>query len=164
MKGFYTGWGRNFMLGKAISRFQVALLAATLYASVAVAAPLDLATVVKNAVQEGATADQIIQVLQDKGVDVLDAAVIAIHNAPQEMAGELTEAAMDRVPVDQQEEIGYLALSAASGVGSCKVAQVIGITPPAICAELIRKSRPVSKAPSVGTSSGGGQSASPGAV
>ena len=46
---------------------------------------------------------------------------------------------MERVPVDQQENVGYLALTTASGVGSCKVAEVIGMPQPAICIELIRQ-------------------------
>lgn len=149
---------------RSVSLPGILLLAMSVVAFNLAAAPLDLAKMVDNAVKQGASAEQIIVMLEGQGVTVSDAAVIAIHNAPQEMAGELTKAAMDKVPSDQQEEIGYLALSASSGVGSCKVAQVIGITPPSICAELIRETRPVSKAPTVGAGSGGGQSASPGAI
>jgi hypothetical protein len=149
---------------RTISLSSIFVLATFLIAFKLAAAPLDLAKLVHSAVKQGASAEQIIEMLEDHGVTVSDATVIAIHNAPQEMAGELTNAAMAKVPSNQQEEIGYLALSASSGIGSCKVAQAIGITPPSICAELVRETRPVSRAPTVGMGSGGGQSASPGAI
>jgi hypothetical protein len=62
------------------------------------------------------------------------------------MAGDIAKAAMERVPVDQQENVGYLALTTTSGGGSCKVAEVIGMPQPVICIELIRQAEAGSQA------------------
>lgn len=91
---------------------------------------------ITNPASSNANAAQLLDSLLEDGASINDALVIAINGAPQAMAGELTLVAMDRVPTDQHEEIGYLALTSSSGVGLCKVAEVIGMTPPSICADL----------------------------
>ncbi len=103
------------------------------------AADNDPATAVKEALARGAEAGDVIDVLQNLGVALQDAIVIAINNSPQMMAGSLTIAAMARAESDSQEEIGYLALTAATGVGACTVAEAIGIPQPPVCAEMLRQ-------------------------
>lgn len=103
------------------------------------AADSDPAAAVTEALAGGADAGEVIDVLQDLGVPLQEAIIIAINNSPQIMAGSLTIAAMGRAPSDSQEEIGYLALTAATGVGSCTVAEAIGMPQPSVCAEMLRQ-------------------------
>jgi hypothetical protein len=103
------------------------------------AADNDPATAVQEALARGAEAGDVIDVLQNLGVPLGDAIVIAINNSPQIMAGSLTLAAMERAEPDAQEEIGYLALTAATGVGACTVAEAIGMPQPPVCAEMLRQ-------------------------
>lgn len=102
-------------------------------------AEVDLAAAVKDSIAEGADASQVIDVLQSYNVPLQEAIVIAINNSPQIMAGALTVAAMARAESNSQEEIGYLALTAATGVGSCTVAEAIGMPQPPVCAEMLRQ-------------------------
>ncbi len=100
---------------------------------------VDLASAVQDAVAEGADASEVIDVLQSHNVPLQQAIVVAINNSPQIMAGALTIAAMARAESDYQEEIAYIALTAATGVGSCTVAEAIGMPQPSVCAEMLRQ-------------------------
>lgn len=102
-------------------------------------AEVDLASAVQDAVANGADASEVIDVLQSHNVPLQQAIVVAINNSPQIMAGALTIAAMSRAESDYQEEIGYIALTAATGVGSCTVAEAIGMPQPSVCAEMLRQ-------------------------
>ncbi len=99
----------------------------------------DPAATVREALAKGADASEIIDALESLGVPLQEAIVIAINNAPQIMAGSLTVAAMGRAESDSQEEIAYLALTAATGVGSCSVAEAIGMPQPSVCADMLRQ-------------------------
>lgn len=103
------------------------------------AADRDPAIAVREAIAGGADASQVIDTLQSLDVPLQEAIIIAINNCPQIMAGALTIAAMARAESEHQEEIGYLALTAATGVGSCTVAEAIGMPQPSICAQLLRR-------------------------
>ncbi len=103
------------------------------------AADTDPAATVREALAGGADASEVIDALQSLGVPLQEAIVIAISNAPQIMAGPLTVAAMGRAEPDSQEEIAYLALTAATGVGSCSVAEAIGMPQPSVCADMLRQ-------------------------
>ena len=102
-------------------------------------AQVDLASAVQDAIANGADASEVIDVLQSHNVPLQQAIVVAINNSPQIMAGALTIAAMARAESDYQEEIGYIALTTASGVGSCTVAEAIGMPQPSVCAEMLRQ-------------------------
>jgi hypothetical protein len=58
------------------------LIAATLVAATAAAEQLDPAQAVMEAVNQGANASELIALLESHDIAVLDATVIAIHNAP----------------------------------------------------------------------------------
>jgi hypothetical protein len=103
----------------------------------ALGAQVDLASAVQDAIADGADASAVIDVLQSHNVPLQQAIVVAINNSPQIMAGALTIAAMSRAESDHQEEIGYIALTAATGVGSCTVAEAIGMPQPSVCAEML---------------------------
>jgi hypothetical protein len=96
---------------------------------------------VRDAADQGASAEQIIEMLAQQDIPILDATLVALQNAPAEMAGDITEAAMERVATEQQEEIAYLAISSTSGVGSCKVAELLGMPRAAVCEELLQKAQ-----------------------
>lgn len=115
------------------------LLGLILFINCATAQQVDPGKLVRDAVDQGASAEGLILLLEGHDIAAIDAAVIAIQNAPQLMAGDITRAALERAPVEQQENIGYVALTTATGVGSCKVAEVIGMPQPEICIELVRQ-------------------------
>lgn len=95
----------------------------------------DSSAALQKGLAEGASATQLLQILADRGMSIADATVFAIKTAPQEMAGELTDAALMQVAPDEQEIIAYLALGASSGIGVCKVAETLGMSPPTACSE-----------------------------
>jgi hypothetical protein len=115
------------------------LFALALIATSVAAQQVDPGKIVRDAIDQGASADELLVLLERHDIAVIDATVIAMQNAPQLMAGDITKAALARAPVEQQEDIGYIALTTATGVGSCKVAEVIGMPQPGICVELVRQ-------------------------
>lgn len=99
------------------------------------AAPTDISKTIRSAARKGASAEQIMDMLSGYGVSLSDAVVIAIHNAPDDLAGELAQVAVDRAPPNEKQNIAYLALGASSGLGTCLVAAAIDLPRPSACAE-----------------------------
>jgi hypothetical protein len=123
------------MVHSVVLAFRHYLLGLLLLSACAWSAPGDPAAAVRDAIAQGADASQVIELLQERNIPMGDAIVIAIANSPEQMAGDLTLAAMAKVPSEQQEEIAYQALSVASGEGFCAVTAVMGMPQTGACAQ-----------------------------